>query len=581
PIQSRMLRQINAFNNREELLSFVATLHAVLDPINLVTCVYRLAHMFSSNRSADARAAWKAELMADTTFQLLLGTVHSQLLTAHSQLLAGQQIKGLDARCVSNLIWAIVKLELVGDTNPPLRHGHDIVATSSPLVLKFLDTASSQGLANLLWSYSKMRVAGMPPVEVMMAIMQRMTHLLSQPDAAATFDAQALSNSVWALAHMRSSLGEWDQVVGQPGSAHAFLDAVAATVVGLLIALPVKQPSCPALLQAYMTEREKRFSCQALVNIVWGFATILGDECVRRPAVRQLFSLTRREAVTRLHATASALHLNQPWVHRLAGGLNCQALSNLIFAFDRAGLLDGELLNWVFNVAALRLNRLEHNGFKAQELCMLMRAAHQPIAQPWGFLSKLDAALQARPQILAGWSAPDLLELHKALLLLRQFKQQQALQQQTALQNQAIIQQQLALTQTAAAQQALAQQQQTARLLDLRQQQLQLQQPVMQMQAFHQSTPYNSELQLQLMLLELQQQQQQPLQQPLMQQHGGWQQSWPTATSAAITHPLECSTQACHSMDALQQLLRTCNNEDTSTRLQSLQQPVSPQMMGE
>ena len=50
----------------------MATCHFLLDPINLVTCIYRLARMYSGIRSHDLRAIWKAELMANNTFQLLL-----------------------------------------------------------------------------------------------------------------------------------------------------------------------------------------------------------------------------------------------------------------------------------------------------------------------------------------------------------------------------------------------------------------------------------------------------------------------------------------------------------------------------
>lgn len=39
------------------------------------------------------------------------------------------------------------------------------------------------------------------------------------------------------------------------------------------------------------------------------------------------------------------------------GGFNEQALSNIVYAYDKAGLLDRDLLAWVLNVAALRLDR--------------------------------------------------------------------------------------------------------------------------------------------------------------------------------------------------------------------------------
>ena len=53
----------------QELLDFVSRSHLLLDPINLVTCLYRLAKMSFSQRS---RGAYLQELQRAPTFQLLL-----------------------------------------------------------------------------------------------------------------------------------------------------------------------------------------------------------------------------------------------------------------------------------------------------------------------------------------------------------------------------------------------------------------------------------------------------------------------------------------------------------------------------
>lgn len=138
----------------------------------------------------------------------------------------------------------------------------------------------------------------------------------------------------------------------------------------------------------------------------------------------------RREAIIRLHATSSGLQLNHAWIHKLAGGFNEQALSNIVYAFDKADMLDKELLQWVFNVAALRLDRMDRQNdcfrpyefcFKPQELCTLLRAAHQYIAQPWTFLAKLEKIVHSRPYIISGWSTAELTELNRSFTLLRNF----------------------------------------------------------------------------------------------------------------------------------------------------------------
>lgn len=48
----------------------MASYHMLLDPINLVTCLYRLAKM--SKESSRGRAGFLAELQRSSTFQLLL-----------------------------------------------------------------------------------------------------------------------------------------------------------------------------------------------------------------------------------------------------------------------------------------------------------------------------------------------------------------------------------------------------------------------------------------------------------------------------------------------------------------------------
>lgn len=75
---------------------------------------------------------------------------------------------------------------------------------------------------------------------------------------------------------------------------------------------------------------------QALVNICWSLASMLGEDCGNLPGIRSLFSAMRAEALIRLRATASALQLKQSWALRMQGGFNEQALSNIVYAFDRA-----------------------------------------------------------------------------------------------------------------------------------------------------------------------------------------------------------------------------------------------------
>ena len=148
----------------------------------------------------------------------------------------------------------------------------------------------------------------------------------------------------------------------------------------------------------------------------------------------------------RLRATSSALQLKQAWVLRLQGGFNEQALSNIVYAFDRAQLLDRDLLQSVFTVAGMRLDSAltgqRNPAFKPQELCTLLRAAQSDIAQPWGFLGKLADAVAASPYAFESWSGPERAELQRALALLDMYRTTVMLQQLQIVQQQQ--QQQLA-----------------------------------------------------------------------------------------------------------------------------------------
>ena len=62
--------------------------------------------------------------------------LQSQLL-----LMNNEEVKGLDARCVSNLVWAVIKLEVASDAT---HLGSEVVQAVSPLVIRFLPQSSCQ-----------------------------------------------------------------------------------------------------------------------------------------------------------------------------------------------------------------------------------------------------------------------------------------------------------------------------------------------------------------------------------------------------------------------------------------------------
>jgi hypothetical protein len=60
---------------QEELLGYVLINHWQLDPINLVTCVYRLARMSINLPNLEQRITWRNELIGSFAFDQLLGEI--------------------------------------------------------------------------------------------------------------------------------------------------------------------------------------------------------------------------------------------------------------------------------------------------------------------------------------------------------------------------------------------------------------------------------------------------------------------------------------------------------------------------
>jgi hypothetical protein len=239
---------------------------------------------------------------------------------------------------------------------------------------------------------------------------------------------QALSNSIWALAHLKSRGMEVDAL--RHADLMRFLTELAAAAARALVrphatlAPPGSngEPRLPES-QRYLALVEREFSCQALVNIAWSFATLLGVACCQQPAIQQLFVLIHSESLVRLRCTSLVLDSGQSLPYVGGGGFNEQALSNAVYAFDKVGLLSGELLGAVFEVSALRLRRgsmahqTEIATFKPQELCTLLKACHSNIAPPWVFLGSLLRLLSAHPAMADSWTTAERLELHKACQL--------------------------------------------------------------------------------------------------------------------------------------------------------------------
>jgi hypothetical protein len=75
---------------------------------------------------------------------------------------------------------------------------------------------------------------------------------------------QALSNSIWALAHMRSKPAELDIIAGIPGLTMHFMFGISECASNMLKGL--RTCSDFSHMQASMQQAEKKFSCQVSHN---------------------------------------------------------------------------------------------------------------------------------------------------------------------------------------------------------------------------------------------------------------------------------------------------------------------------
>ncbi len=131
---------------------------------------------------------------------VVAGSIQAHLVHAHQQqqqrasssrphhpqvLPAPDALGGLNARCISNLIWSLVRLDVTAEGAPG-----DVCAVldaACPLVQLLVGECSGQGLANLLWSFAK--IPGASP-EVLICLVSHMVAALDEPSKSEVLDAQ-------------------------------------------------------------------------------------------------------------------------------------------------------------------------------------------------------------------------------------------------------------------------------------------------------------------------------------------------------------------------------------------------------
>jgi len=165
-------------------------------------------------------------------------------------------------------------------------------------------TSRPQGLANTLWSFAKLND---PPLGAVRCLVTHMTGVLrssrSSASLAATggnmaFDAQALANAAWALAHWHS------RGLNGPLEPHSstLLETVADAASEMLRVLRDGfryRPTSGHDSQRALASMEGRFSCASLAHMAWAYGSFLGEALPRVEPAARLFACIRDEAVCR------------------------------------------------------------------------------------------------------------------------------------------------------------------------------------------------------------------------------------------------------------------------------------------
>ena len=161
-----------------------------------------------------------------------------------------------------------------------------------------------QGLANTLWSFAKLND---PPLGAVRCLAAHMTGVLrtsrSSASLAATggnmaFDAQALANAAWALAHLHSR-GLNPALEPQSSTLIETLADAASEMLRVLRDGFRYRPTSGHDSQRALASMEGRFSCASLAHMAWAYGSFLGEALQRVDAAARLFACIRDEAVCR------------------------------------------------------------------------------------------------------------------------------------------------------------------------------------------------------------------------------------------------------------------------------------------
>jgi len=299
-----------------------------------------------------ATAAWTyGSVVAEMGLDYRLGSV-KMLLDAVGATLA-VKVHLLKAQELSIAIWSFATAEILNE-----QLFEAVASAATPHILR---ECSDQGLANIAWAYSRAGVVA-PGLFEDLAI-EVVTRI-------ETFSPQALATTAWAFStafsvYVPTPLGPaearlYDNIAGELANRAAECNAQDLAMVSWAFATAAC--SAPHLFEAIANVSIRKiytFDAQALSNVTWAFAKAgfpapdLFDAIARRIMAVPGDARVQKPAPPRSNARRTDLFAEQ---------LNAQALSNIAWAFSKAGIFNAALFDVLAQQALAKVATFEAQG---------------------------------------------------------------------------------------------------------------------------------------------------------------------------------------------------------------------------
>ena len=383
PTRSRAVtNQVSASEKEQQILLILdQTMKSVgsMKPKELTTIILGLSKIVQDvqGRRIDAnqQAFWNVLLddnssPKESIFQLLAEA-------------ANDKLHRFDAQCLANLAYAHA---LLGYDPEFLDEETTLFANVADRSIECINTFEPQGISNLVWAYSTLKVPNP-------RLFQSVGDTVADMPNLDNFYPQALSNTVWAFAAAnvphRALFEKVVETIFELDDLSSFKPQALSNIVWAYATADMQHPDLFWRIGDVICDLAdlRYFNPQALANIVWAFATAnirhlglfnkVGEDVVR---FRDLGTFKSQELANTFWAYATAEVQYPRLFHRIGeeviatdalSSFKPQELSNTVWAFAKADIQHVDLFQRVGH-AVVEFDGLQ--SFKAQELSNLVWA---------------------------------------------------------------------------------------------------------------------------------------------------------------------------------------------------------------